>query len=128
MNRRSRITMEMVVTFRRFTDKNGTNWEVWEVIPLMADRRHEERRATAERRRVRRPESKDRRIAARRINSSTGYVRVSRGFEEGWLCFAAGSNVRRLAPIPDDWNRAPSEQLELWADRASASWKCSSTA
>ena len=115
------------MTFRRFTDKNGTNWEVWEVIPLMADRRHEERRATAERRRARRPDAKDRRIAPRRIKSSSGYVRVSRGFEEGWLCFSAGSKVRRLAPIPPDWNDAPSEQLELWADRASASWKCSSS-
>jgi hypothetical protein len=114
------------VTFRRFTDKNGTNWEVWEVIPLMADRRHEDRRVATERRRVRRPDAKDRRIASRRINASTKYVRVSRGFEDGWLCFAAGSSVRRLAPIPADWNAAPTEQLELWVDLASASWKCSS--
>ena len=116
------------MTFRRFTDKNGTDWEVWEVIPLMADRRHAERRATADRGRAHRPDVAERRIASRRNNSSPSqYVRVSRGFEEGWLCFAAGTNIRRLAPIPLNWNDAPSEQLELWAGSASPSWKCSSS-
>ena len=114
------------MTFRRFTDKNGTSWEVWEVIPLMADRRHAERRVTSDRRRVRRPGANERRVAPRRSDSSSKYVRVSRGFEEGWLCFSAGTNVRRLAPIPAAWNDAAPEQLELWAELASASWKCSS--
>ena len=91
------------VTFRRFTDRHGTDWEVWEVIPPRAERRRSERRTLPDRRMTLREGTPDRRIRARRTKASTDYVRMSPGFEHGWLCFTSGPAVRRLAPIPSDW-------------------------
>ena len=115
------------VTFRRFTDRHGTDWEVWEVIPPRAERRRSERRTLPDRRMTLREGPPDRRIRARRTKASTDYVRMSPGFEHGWLCFTSGPAVRRLAPIPSDWIHVESEQLEIWANAASPSWKCSPT-
>jgi len=112
------------VTLRRFTDQNGIEWDVWEVIPPMADRRRAERRVLPDRRERRRAAG-DRRTTTRRHRASGNYVRVSRGFENGWLCFSSGPQIRRLAPIPSEWNTADAEQLELWAGAASPAWKCS---
>jgi hypothetical protein len=64
----------------------------------------------------------ERRKRDRRIRSLPGYVRVSPGFERGWLCFAAGTLTRRLAPIPAAWEKADPEQLELWSREASTAW------
>jgi hypothetical protein len=113
------------VTLRRFTDRNGTDWEVWEVIPQMADRRQAERRVVPDRREHHRVGARDRRTVARRVRSSSNRIRVTRGFEHGWLCFSAGPQIRRLAPIPSKWTAADSEILEVWAHAASAAWKCS---
>jgi len=112
------------VTFRRFTDKHGTDWEVWEVIPPRAERRRGERRTLPDRRQANRVNSRDRRSHARRLRTSPGYVHMTPGFEHGWLCFTSGPAVRRLAPIPLNWVDAQSGQLELWANVASPSWKC----
>ena len=113
------------MTFRRFVDKDGIDWEVWEVIPPAVDRRIRERRANADRRQRPRAGATERRTSVRRTRSSPKFVRVSSGFERGWLCFAAGVTVKRLAPVPSGWNEAPSDQLELWVTMASPSWKCS---
>jgi hypothetical protein len=113
------------VAFRRFTDKHGADWEVWEVIPPRAERRRTERRTLPDRRQTSRAAAVDRRTEARRTHSSPNYVRVSPGFENGWLCFTSGPAVRRLAPIPADWIAAESAQLELWVNVASPSWTCS---
>lgn len=111
------------MTLRRFTDQNGIEWDVWEVIPPMADRRRAERRVLPDRRERTRPTG-DRRKHSRRLRVSSNHVRVTRGFENGWLCFSSGPQIRRLAPIPSEWTVADSEQLELWADAASPAWKC----
>ncbi len=113
------------MTFRRFTDKHGIAWEVWEVIPPGAERRRGERRSLPDRRETPREQTRDRRLRARRTSASRPHVRVTPGFERGWLCFAAGRAVRRLAPIPSNWAAAESDQLELWVNVASPSWKCS---
>jgi hypothetical protein len=115
------------VTFRRFVDRNGKSWEVWEVIPAGVERRRGERRASGDRRRTTRLDSNDRRLLTRRVRASGTYLRVTPGFERGWLCFAAGTDIRRLAPIPPDWDNAGSQQLEMWVTKASASWQCSSS-
>jgi hypothetical protein len=115
------------VTFRRFVDKDGTSWEVWEVVPAGVDRRRGERRVRGERRRTARPSANDRRLLTRRVRTSGNYLRVTPGFERGWLCFSAGADIRRLAPIPSDWDNAHSQQLEMWVTKASPSWRCSSS-
>jgi hypothetical protein len=116
-----------LVTFRRFTDRHGTDWEVWEVIPPRAERRRSERRTLPDRRMTLREGTRDRRIRARRTKASPDYVRISPGFEHGWLCFTSGPAVRRLAPIPSDWIHVESDQLEIWVNVASPSWKRSPT-
>lgn len=40
---------------------------------------------------------------------------------EGWLCFDATSEKRRLSPVPDDWFRMSNEQLMALAERADVS-------
>jgi hypothetical protein len=37
---------------------------------------------------------------------------VQAGYEHGWLCFAAGGQRRRLAPIPADWEECSEGALE----------------
>lgn len=111
------------MTFRRFVDEQGRDWEVWEVVPSNVERRRKDRRVLPDRRRQPRSGHVERRVASRRADSGSRYVKVSRGFETGWLCFAAGIDVRRLAPVPSGWNQAPPEQLELWSAMASPSWK-----
>lgn len=112
------------MTFRRFIDKSGTGWEVWDVIPPAVDRRRRDRRTVGERRHAPRPGANDRRMITRRVGTSTQFVRVTPGFECGWLCFSAGTDVRRLAPIPSGWDEAGNDQLELWVRKASRSWTC----
>ncbi len=113
------------MTYRRFSDKKGVGWEVWQITPAEVDGRRLERRNMAERRRIARQPAVERRTRDRRVSESTGYVRVSNGFENGWLCFSTVEETRRLAPIPPRWLEAPPEQLEMWAGLATKAWKCS---
>lgn len=39
-------------------------------------------------------------------------VRVTK-FAEGWLTFESGDALRRLTPLPPNWERASDERLEL---------------
>ena len=39
-------------------------------------------------------------------------------FQQGWLCFDAGTEKRRLSPIPDDWRTVSDKDLERLAERA----------
>jgi hypothetical protein len=34
-------------------------------------------------------------------------------YERGWLTFDSGQELRRLVPIPNSWEDAPTERLEL---------------
>ena len=41
---------------------------------------------------------------------------VDPDFTNGWLCFECDDQRRRLAPIPDNWERLADRQLSLlWA-------------
>jgi hypothetical protein len=35
------------------------------------------------------------------------------GFQHGWLTFESGAELRRLTPIPANWETAPRERLEV---------------
>lgn len=84
---------------RTFHDRYGLPWEVWDVIPGMA-----ERRAGADRRDMMR-EIMDRR-------QPHGYwIGVRHELADGWLCFQNGAEKRRLAPIPAAWERLPEDEL-----------------
>lgn len=43
-------------------------------------------------------------------SSATG---LSGGFARGWLTFNSGERLRRLAPIPSEWETLPRERLEM---------------
>ena len=102
---------------RSFTDTAGIPWDVWDVVPRWVERRIAIRRtvgaaqsATAERRRL-----PDRR---QRNDPNELRVRVTPGFEQGWLAFASPAEKRRFAPIPEGWERAPETLLEALCRRA----------
>jgi hypothetical protein len=38
---------------------------------------------------------------------------------QGWLCFESPDELRRLAPIPREWETATPAQLAMWLESAS---------
>lgn len=103
--------------YRVFTDSKGVEWQTWDVVPRLADRR------AAERRRAERgvpPEAVDverRRRQERRVTSGRRPM-LSAGLDGGWLCFEAPVGKRRLAPIPSDWLRCDDACLERYCRQA----------
>ena len=111
------------MTYRKFADRAGREWEVWQVIPPAPEMRRKERRVLPDRRQAPRPWSAERRTVERRVAASSPRMRMSAGFERGWLCFSTGPETRRLAPIPMGWTSADPAQLEMWVAQAKAVWK-----
>lgn len=101
--------------YRIFRDSQGIEWQTWDVIPQLADRRAGDRRraaalaglATAERRRA----------AERRVRAGRRPVLIA-GLDEGWLCFEAQTEKRRLTPIPLDWLCCDDACLERYCREA----------
>ena len=89
-------------------------WDVWQVHPSAAERRFVQRRVKAEDR----GEAGDRRSGDER-RMSEQEKRVARAtiapeFTYGWLCFETVGEKRRLAPVPEGWDRADDETIEQW--------------
>ena len=99
--------------YRVFRDSQGVEWQTWDVVPQLAERR------AAERRRAERgvpPEAaiaERRRIQERRVTSGRRPF-LSAGLDGGWLCFEAPIEKRRLTPIPADWLRCDEACLERY--------------
>ena len=92
--------------YRIFRDSAGTEWQAWDVVPRLSERRLGERRARAAA--VPRPE---RRRVERRVQAGRRPL-LSAGLDNGWLCFEAPVEKRRLAPIPSDWLSCATARLE----------------
>jgi hypothetical protein len=94
--------------YRSFTDSDGVGWQIWDVIPRYNYQAAERRRVPREGEAVAvtpyRPESFDRR-------SSASAFSVPAGMAAGWLCFESSAEKRRLAPIPDGWDRLTDGEL-----------------
>jgi hypothetical protein len=93
------------MAFRHFTDQQGVEWTVYDVVP-----RAEERRASDRRDPAHPPEDVqlDRRGDDRRATQfSIRPVRLTRG----WLCFEAQGERRRLQPIPEKWHLMGESEL-----------------
>jgi hypothetical protein len=43
----------------------------------------------------------------------TGVTVLSSGFDKGWLTFESEKSLRRLTPIPRDWEEASHSRLDL---------------
>jgi hypothetical protein len=101
--------------YRIFRDSHGIEWQTWDVIPRLAERRASERRRVAA---VAALVAVERRRAADRRTVSGRRPVLSAGLDEGWLCFEATSEKRRLTPIPLDWLRCDEACLERYCRQA----------
>jgi hypothetical protein len=104
------------VTHRTFTDRQGKIWDVWRVHPSSAERRFVDRRVND----GDPPDTLERRSGLERRGGVRKSARasVAKEFADGWLCFETAGEKRRLAPVPELWNRADDETLEQWCGLA----------
>jgi hypothetical protein len=100
--------------YRVFTDSQGREWQTWDVVPQLAERRAEERR----RRDMAPPSAVERRRASDRRVVAGRRPMLSAGLDGGWLCFEARAEKRRLTPIPADWLRCDDDCLENYCRQA----------
>ena len=104
------------MTHRTFTDKKGLRWDVWEVKPTAAERRYLQRRVHNEDR----TDSAERRSGDERRRSRISRTPVASEFAAGWLCFECPTEKRRLAPVPEGWERVDEGTIEQWCCAAKA--------
>ena len=84
---------------REFVDADGTEWQVWDVIPSTAERRGSgERRFGA-------------RAAGERRTQHQLRVRMEDGLADGWLVFECEAEKRRLRPVPHGWSDLSDDAL-----------------
>lgn len=88
---------------REFIDSIGRRWDVWTVIPELAERR---RAATSEQ------------TFPERRHREEYRVPLGAKWSDGWLAFSTAGERRRLAPYPADWIDMSAEQLEQLCARA----------
>lgn len=110
--------------YRIFTDSTGSEWQVWDIVPQLSERRdsgERERRVAivpiefADRRRAGGGMSRRQTVARRAL--------LRGSYSQGWLCFDNGSEKRRLTPIPNDWTTCSDELIETYmrhAERATS--------
>lgn len=98
--------------YRSFKDSAGVEWDAWDVVPQLAERRVEDRRQVRQR-----MQFGDRRRLERRVVMSRRAV-MAPGLTAGWLCFEGATEKRRLSPIPNDWARCAEAQLEEYCRKA----------
>ena len=98
--------------YRTFTDSGGIDWQVWDIVPRLGERRV----TSAPDRRVEVVPIAfaDRRREERRVRQSPRAT--LRGvYSQGWLCFENDDEKRRLSPIPADWTTCDDARLEQYA-------------
>lgn len=96
---------------RTFVDSKGTDWQVWDIVPRLSERRADD---VVERRLADMAISfEDRRRDSRRLTDARRAV-LRGTYAQGWLCFDSGTGKRRLSPIPEDWLTCSAELLERY--------------
>jgi hypothetical protein len=100
---------------RTFADPSGVTWNVTVIVPQLTERRLSQRRSGAN---AAIDFRADRRQAADRRHLREVRAPVREGFEQGWLVFDNGDEKRRLAPIPEGWERMSPEELNALRNRA----------
>ena len=86
---------------RQFTDAEGRSWDVWEVIPQMAERREGHTDVPVERRADSKPRAS-----------------LPVEMRAGWLAFESRHERRRLAPAPQGWELLSDGELVELLERA----------
>ncbi len=100
--------------YRIFEDSRGTEWQVWDIVLRLEERRTNEADRRADRAGM---AFADRRQDERRI-SNTRRPSLRGSYSQGWLAFDSGSEKRRLMPIPGDWTTCRPERLEEYVSAA----------
>ena len=100
------------MAYRNFVDSDGVEWQAWDVLPKAVERRFNNRRVLHEA--LSFPER--RRSDRRQVNGR--WTPLTSGLRDGWLCFEASGNRRRLTPIPSDWEVCPWTTLERYCRSA----------
>ncbi|MGH7603673.1 MAG: hypothetical protein ACRENK_06700 [Gemmatimonadaceae bacterium] len=98
------------MTHRQFKDQQGRLWDVWQVHPAAAERRYSQRRVRDEHL----SDAAERRSGLDRRLENISRNPVAPEFTYGWLCFETQGEKRRLAPVPEGWDRADDETIEQW--------------
>jgi hypothetical protein len=98
------------VTHRQFKDSQGRIWDVWQVHPTAIERRFSQRRSKDDER----IDASERRKGLERRVERPARPSVAAEFTYGWLCFECPGEKRRLAPVPEGWDRADDETIEQW--------------
>ena len=103
-----------MMTHRSFKDKEGKLWDVWQVHPSAAERRFVQRRVNDDERgdALERRSGDERRVGEKEHTISRATIAPE--FTYGWLCFETAGEKRRLAPVPEGWDRADDETIEQW--------------
>jgi hypothetical protein len=71
------------MAFRTFRDGDGREWQVWDVVPSREIESHSRR-----------------------------HHYLPPEMAEGWLCFEAGDQKRRLTPFPVDWEEQDDASMD----------------
>jgi hypothetical protein len=103
------------MAMRTFRTAEGVIWQVWNVVPGLRD--GDERRLGYDRRSpepVFRYSGPERRTGDRRHPPGL----LSPQLAAGWLTFECPTEKRRLAPIPQFWERLPEPELERLCGQA----------
>ena len=97
--------------YRTFVDSAGSEWQVWDIVPQLSERRNDE----LPERRLRDVEIPfaNRRHENRRLTMTRRAV-LRGTYALGWLCFECNKEKRRLSPIPGDWTTCSDERLEAY--------------
>ncbi|MDB4870821.1 MAG: hypothetical protein JWL97_1825 [Gemmatimonadales bacterium] len=83
---------------------------MWQVHPAAAERRFSARRVANEER----VDAAERRNGLDRREEKISRGPIAAEFTYGWLCFETAGEKRRLAPVPEGWDRADDETIEQW--------------
>ena len=104
--------------YRVFRDSQGTEWQAWDVVPQLTERRSNDRRVgTAPVEHADRRREPDRRVMKGRRPTLTA------GLDRGWLCFENSIEKRRLAPIPENWTRCSAAELDRYLQSAKRAYR-----
>src|SRR4051794_24420115 len=90
---------------RQFKHNDGRIWDVWDVHPSSVERSLEE------------ADRNDRTAPSTRRRSGSGFA-LPRELRGGWLAFQSDDDARRLAPIPESWERLSDRELTGLAEQA----------
>ena len=98
--------------YRSFRDSRGVEWQAWDIIPRLTERRYRQRRSELA------SVDRDRRERVDRRKLPGERIALSAGLHGGWLCFQNREEKRRLSPIPADWLRCALTTLEEYLSAA----------